>query len=461
MQSFQAGSLAQSFIKKAFAVSMGLAMCVGCSLGGDDDLDGSVDLALVGQLQAALAGNGVTPIDAPPAVSAELFALGQALFFDKIISGNQDVSCATCHLPSISSADGRTLPRGVDGTNLGPARFGGEIVPRNSPALFTLHGAESMFWDARIELLGNGTLVTPAGADLTPAMRAVFLPGIEILAAQAMFPPTSRAEMRGQPTENELADLADADFTGIWSGLMDRLLLVPAYSQLFQSAYPMTGVMDFNFAHAANAIAAFESEGFGRADSAFQRFVAGDTDALTNDQLRGGIEFFGNQADCSRCHSGSTFTDNTFHNTGQPQFGPGKGDGVGSDDDFGREQVTGSIADRYRFRTPTLLNIELTAPYGHVGQYSDLTSMVQHYRNATGELMGYNILEHVTDPDLINTQLANDADVLLTLDGDLQNPQVFNVQQIVTFLRTLTADSALDMSDLVPVTVPSGLPIDS
>lgn len=72
-----------------------------------------------------------------------------------------------------------------------------------------------------------------------------------------------------------------------------------------------------------------------------------------------------------------------------PQLGPGLGDGPLGTDDFGREQVTGIGSNRYQFRTPMLLNVELTAPYGHAGQYSTLVSQVNHYWNPTDRLNDY------------------------------------------------------------------------
>lgn len=422
--------------------------------------DDPVDPALLGQARGVVQGQGVNPVAAPVVRAQALIDLGQALFFDKELSGNRDVSCATCHLPSAAGADGRTLPAGVGGAGLATLRVGGDVVPRNSPSTLNPHLSETMFWDSRVEILPGNNLRTPAGADLTPAMEAIFDSGLEVLAAQAMFPPTSREEMRGQVGENELADEADGDFTAIWEGIVDRLLSFPAYQTLFQSAYPGTALVDFNMAHVGNAIAAFEESAFARFDSPFQAWLQGDDSALSNDALRGLIDFYGNGARCSVCHGGDDFTDARHHNIGMPQFGPGKGDGLGSDDDFGREQVTGNAADRYRFRTPTLLNVELTAPYGHVGQFSTLRSMLVHYRNVTQSLNGYQVGDHVDDPALIATQVGNQADVLATIHGAVQQPMQFDVDEMLAFMEALTADSARDLSDVVPASVPSGLSID-
>ncbi|MEZ6015290.1 MAG: cytochrome c peroxidase [Planctomycetota bacterium] len=435
------------------AASLMLGSCSNDSSSGPDLT------VLATQLRVALSNAGVTVPDAPPSVSDELFDLGQALYFDKLISGNQDIACSTCHLATVASIDGRTLPLGVNGTGLGSARINGDMVPRNAPQVLDAHLMGSMFWDARVEFLPGGALRTPAGAQLTSTMTSVFQPGLELLAAQAMFPPTSRAEMRGAIGENELGDLADNDFTGIWQGIVDRVVAVPAYVTLLQAAYPGLQAVDVHMGHLGNAIAAFEARAFGVADSPLARFLQGDDGALTQPQLTGGLEYFG-PAGCAACHRGPNFSDGLFHNVGMAQFGPGKGDGLSGTDDFGRERVTGDPNDRYRFRTPTLLNVELTAPYGHVGQFSTLASIVAHYRDTATSLNTYDIMDHVTEPGLAGTLEGNQVDVLANLSPLVSTPRSFNVQKVVTFLGALTADSARDLSSVMPPSVPSGLTID-
>src|SRR5215510_13931066 len=101
--------------------------CGGSSGGGGGTSDQAV-VALRRELSAA----GIQPLPDAPVVSDELFALGQALFFDKILSGNQDVACATCHLPQFATSDGRTLASGVGGIGLGPERGLGRNVQRHT-----------------------------------------------------------------------------------------------------------------------------------------------------------------------------------------------------------------------------------------------------------------------------------------------------------------------------------------
>ena len=441
----------------AIAASLLCITLSACGGGGATETNEPLaPVAGAAELRVAIEGENLQPLPAAPTVSDELFALGQALFFDKVLSGNQGVSCATCHWPELATGDDRTLPRGVGGIGLGSNRLGGAIVPRNSPTVLNTHMLDEVFWDGRISHAG-ATLVTPAGATLSTEMRAFFDPQWELLAAQAMFPPTSRDEMRGAVGENDIADVPDADFQGIWDALRDRLIAFRSYQDLFLNAYPaLSSIAEIEFAHAANALAAFEVRAFAKTDSPFERFVRGDANALTEEQVRGGREFFGS-GNCVQCHSGSRFTDQDFHNIGLPQLGPGKGDGVGGVEDFGREGVTNDRPDRYRFRTPSLLNVALTAPYGHAGQYASLRNMVQHYTNPTQRLGDYSILNNVSDPDLTGTLVSNQAQILGNLSNRVRNGRRFDVDAVVTFLGALTADDAVNMANLIPGTVPSGL----
>lgn len=408
----------------------------------------------VARMRNAINRRGLQPVAPAPFVSRELFVLGQALSFDKILSGDRDVSCMTCHHPDTGSDDDRALPLGVGGTGLGVHRTGGEVVPRNAPALFNLHAFERMFWDGRIEESGSGELTTPAGDQLTAEMVDTFTYGM--VSAQAMFPVTSREEMRG--TDNELASLADDDFSGIWSALMRRLGEVEEYVALFEAAYPGETFGEMTFAHAANAIAGFELSGFEAVGSPWNEFLSGDDSALGDVELSGMQAFF--ESGCGNCHSGAGLSDFEFHNTGLVQFGPGKGHGPDGDDDYGRGGVTGSPGDRYEFRTPPLFNVELTAPYGHAGQFADLGEFVAHYRNPRQNLAQYRMQEHVAEPDLFATLLDNRDEIGANLSRRLRNDGARRrVGDIVAFLRALTDDATRDLSTLVPDRVPSGLPV--
>jgi len=438
----------------ALLCAVGAAACGGGSGGG-----GGPDPTVVA-LRDELALAGIAPLPDPPVVSDELFELGRLLFFDKILSGSQDVACSTCHSPGFASGDARTLSNGAGGIGLGPDRGGGAILPRHATPLFNVHLESELFWDGRVGRDAGDALVTPAGAQLTPELQSAFAPGLELLAAQAMIPVMMRDEMRGAPGSSDVADLADDDFTGVWQALLERLLAVPVYVQMLQAAYPGVAIQDFTFAHAANAIAAFEARGFARVDSPLQHFLLGDDRALTALQMGGAFEFL-ERADCVKCHSGPLLSDQEHHNIGLPQLGPGKGNGPSGHEDFGRELVTGDPGDRYRFRTPMLHDVALTAPYGHAGEFATLSEFVRHYTGIEGSNRQYDIQANVSDPELVLTLVENSDEVLAALDPLLESP--FNAcdqERVVDFLGALTADGASELAELVPDSVPSGLPVD-
>jgi enediyne biosynthesis protein E4 len=446
--------------------------------------------ALVADVLQLAAIHEVTPIPPAPPVRDELFELGRSLAFDKILSGNENISCMTCHDPRapMHTGDGRHLALGEGGIGVGPDRIAGGIVPRNSTPLFNLHALDAMFWDLRVELApneGDGGLAqlrTPARNELTPEMKSVFEFGVA--SAQAMFPVVSRVEMRGQqftnaPNDNEVAD--DLDFQGIWSSLMARLGEIPQYVAMFEAAYPGTAFEDMTFAHAANAIAGFEIRAFEARGSDFQRFLEGEVDALSDSALRGARDFF--EAGCATCHSGPMLTDERAHNTGLAQFGPGKGDGPFNNDDFGRagDRVPFELGripggpdtpnphcnndqnphDLYAFRTAPLHNVALTGPWGHAGQFSDLRDFVAHYGDPEDALRNYDMEAqiHPSEWALLNTRVDN-VEAILSCLSPYTQVTIPDMDDMIAFLESLTDPGSLDLAWTIPDSVPSGLPVD-
>jgi cytochrome c peroxidase len=397
------------------------------------------------------------PLPPAPRVRPALARLGQALAFDKILSGNKDIACTTCHLPKFATGDDRSLSIGQGATGLGPTRLHptGVFIPRNAPPLFNLAEMQHLFWDGRVAVNGAGQLTTPAGAQLTPAMTRVFEFGP--VSALGMFPVTNRFEMRAD-SGNELAEIADSDFQGIWSALMTRLGAIGEYRGLFEAAYPGTRFDDMNFAYASNAIAGFIVDQFSTRNSPWDRFLAGDDAALTMPQLDGAQTFL--TLKCSICHNGATFSDDKFHDVAVAQIGPGQGNGVGLHDDFGRMNVTGLPEDRYLFRTTPLRNVELTGPYGHDGSIASLREFVEHYSESDLKLLAF-------DPTRLETGLRvtlvnNSADVLLQRDTLLAGVVLTDalVDKLMAYMSALTDPAARDLSRSVPVRVPSGLAVD-
>ncbi len=439
--------------------------------------------------------------------------LGRLLFYDKILSGNRNISCATCHHSSLGTSDGVPLGLGEGARGLGPDREHGRTevtlvhgrVPRNSPGLWNLGAAEfrAMFHDGRVETDTGGYY--DAGF-ITPAKWKLPVGLDNVLAAQAMFPVTSPIEMAGQKGENAIADARAlnnvAGFGGVWQQLALRLRAVPQYVELFKAAYPQQVVSagDIDYVLAANAIAAFEAESFRSDDSPFDRYLRGETGAMSRRARRGMALFYG-EAGCSSCHSGAFQTDHEFHAIAMPQLGPGKGDGNDASywsasgekafvEDFGRAHVTVRPEDQYKFRTPSLRNVALTAPYGHAGAYATLEQAIRHHLDPVGMLHRYRVtddylpeLHEVLELSAAGSRLGTNHLSGSRLEGFLlrdrwvqQNDRLrariaaanelepaslteAQIEDLVAFLESLTDPSARDRSHLVPDVVPSGLPV--
>lgn len=146
-------------------------------------------------------------------------------------------------------------------------------------------------------------------------------------------------------------------------------------------------------------------------------------------------------ADCASCHSGDFFTDESFYNVATPQIGPGKGDGVDGSKDFGRFRETQNEADKFAFRTPSLLNVEVTGPWSHAGAYTSLTEVVKHMTNPQVALDNYDITQLSQDSirnlDKLteNTQEALDAASFEIVPVSFNDVEIAN---IVEFLKSLT-----------------------
>jgi cytochrome c peroxidase len=400
---------------------------------------------------------GVVRLEAPPPVRPQLARLGRMLAFDKILSGNRDISCMTCHLPGLATGDARRLSIGQGASGLGTDRVhpDGAFIPRNAPPLFNLHALRSLFWDGRVSVDAQGRLSTPAGRQLTPKMARVLEFGP--VSAIGLFPVLSREEMRAQ-SGNELAAIPDEDRAAVWRALMRRLGAIPEYRKLFEAAYPGTPFEQMTFAHASNAIGGFFLADLTFNDSPWDRFLRGNEQALDQGQLEGAQTFMSIR--CSLCHNGPAFTDNEFHNVALAQFGPGQGDGPLGNDDFGRMRVTGDPGDRYRFRTTPLRNVELTGPFGHGGAFTGLREFIDHYSESDIKLRSFNPM--TLEPLLQGTLLPNAEAIMATrdtiIDGVVLPPAI--VDQLTTFMGALTDPRSRRLDLITPSRVPSRLPVD-
>ena len=414
---------------------------------------------------------GAARVAAAPAQDPAQVALGQALFFDRILSGNRNISCYTCHDVGAATGDALSVSIGTGGFGAAADRrlADGTLIARNAPPLFRLGRQGTMFWDSRVTRRQDGTLATPEPAlnGPNPSAAAVAAQLTSALAAQAMFPPTSREEMRGQPGENEIADATTN--LEVWTLLMRRLVGtddgtatgIAAYRDLFAAAYPDVETWGgFNFGHAARALAAFMVASFHPRGSPFDDFLDGNVAAMNDQAKRGGILFFG-RADCARCHEGPALTDGRHHAIGVPQVGPGRDFFL---EDTGRGAITNDPDDRYRFRTPSLRNVAITGPWMHDGAYTTLTNAVEHYRDPERSLRNYDrsqlsaLLQGLVDTNPARQDARALAISPLVRGGVRLNDQ--EVAQIVAFFQALTDPDAFNLEHTEPPAVPSGLPID-
>jgi len=468
------------------------------------------DSALVNEVRDLIDGRGITPLAVPDPIRPELVVLGRALFHDKILSGGRDVSCGTCHNAAFGTTDRRSLNSGIKGHGVGLDRVDGQLGGRHTQALFNLHTLENLTIDGKVAEV-DGNVIGLGLPVILPEYQVPFedFPGVvapRVVAGQAMLPEVTFGEMLGVPgtdPDNELFACLGPDtplpiaFACIFDGYMARLGAVPDYVDLFENAYPGLSFAEMNFGHAGNAIAAYEMTAFASNESPWDHFVAGDDCALTNKELRGAALFLDEeQGNCASCHSGNGLSDSDFHQTLTPTFGCGndlpKRNGDGGYDDFGAARNTYAgpwlfggfddeifpVAERYRWRTAPLRNVEFTAPYGRLGQYATLEGFIEHYIDPVGALLDYNVTQLPDTPfvdytafqcahDSLHDSVLDNTDELLAAGQDplmttVEIHKNQQVQRLAAFLRALSDESARPENLVVsiPTSVPSGLPVD-
>lgn len=423
--------------------------------------------ALAGELPAAIAEQDFRAFDPLRA------RLGQLLFYDKILSGNRNISCATCHAVEFATSDGLSLGIGEGGVGLGPERTfeaGAnrplKRVPRNAPALFNLghKSVRVMFHDGRLsdeDVYGTG-FDSPIEEWLPTGLQSV-------LAAQALVPLTSKVEMAGSPDENEVAAAINRRIDLAWPALVQRITAIPEYVELFRKAYPdVTQPADITPVHIANALDDFQNSEYRAFNAPFDRYLRGDTAALTPEERRG-LDLFYGDAGCAECHSGPLLTDQEFHALALPPLGPGRTrrfDPYARD--VGRMGETDVLEDAYRFRTPSLRNVALTGPWGHNGAYGTLEGIVRHHLDPLAALNAWDA-SHAVLPkddgfsavDLIAFEDAREmARLIRHVDIRPQRMPDEDVNAILAFLNALTDCGSLTGRLGQPTAVPSGLPLD-
>lgn len=379
------------------ALRLSSVVLAGCLLVGVAACQKEVENLAAGSDLAALPLTAPAPAD--NVSSPAKIALGRALFWDPVLSGNQDVSCASCHHPAKGYADALDLSIGPNGQGLGATRrfrVPNDIpfMKRNSPTV--------------LNTAFNG--LTAAGpAD--PALAPMFWDSrANSLEAQSLLPVAVLEEMRG----HRYSEAAALD------SVVARLRRVPTYSPLFSAAFPEA--MPITAANVGKALACFERTLLAT-DSRFDEYMRGDQTALTDREVAGLNAFVA--SGCVKCHSGPMLSDYQVHV-------------LGVADNAKNAASDAGVNGTYGFRTPSLRNVALTAPYMHSGTLSTLDDVLRFYDPGRGPAPAVN--PHVP---------ASRRDPLFP--GRVQDPQA-----IIAFLGTLTAAS---YDRTVPAQVPSGLPV--
>lgn len=399
-------------------------------------------------------------------IDNQLAELGRLAFHDSLLGLNDDNSCAGCHSAPNGFGDTQSIAIGIENNNIvGPDRIG----PRNqrrTPMVLNNVFYRSLMWNSRFAAVSGDPFDNSAGFEF-PAPESFtlsFLP--HLLTAQAFIPVTETVEMAGFGAA--VPDTHD----GVRDVVMQRLNGNAEYRKLFGQIFPdVKSGAPITYEMLARAIAEFEFT-LVFADAPIDKFARGQKNAMTDDEKRGALLFFG-PANCVSCHavsgpSNEMFSDFEMHVAGIPQISPAAGnvifDGPGANEDFGLEQVTGNPNDRYAFRTSPLRNLALQTTFFHNGSFTRLEDALRYHLNAIGSAPGYSPAVAGVDADLQGPQ-GPIAPVLARIDPALATPVTLpddEFRQLLAFLRTGLLDPKAnphDLRKLIPARVPSGRPI--
>lgn len=306
-------------------------------------------------------------------LTPEKVELGRLLFFDPILSEQNDIACATCHHPDYGFADGLPTAVGRGGEGAGPQRHGGTSLARNTPGLWNVNYASILFWDGREESLEE----------------------------QILVPLTHRDEMGASDEAALIAELGQ----------------IPEYAEQFQEAFD-DGLTLQNVQH---ALAAFQRT-LVSDNSPFDRYAAGNVNALTPQQRRGLALFRSGATRCFECHVAPTFSSVSLRVIGVPSGDAGGG-------------AVSDVVPEGAFKVPSLRNIALTAPYMHNGSIATLEEVVAFYADGGGRAHGVENVDHFVSGFELTAQEQAD---------------------LVAFMLALTDESQMPE---IPQEVPSGLPV--
>jgi cytochrome c peroxidase len=448
-----------------------------------------IEAGFTGTVEASLPRRLGRPLD------PDKIELGRLLFFDNILGLHDDNSCAGCHSPAFGFGDSQRMAIGVDNNGIvGPGRAGARNQ-RRSPLVVNSEFYPALMWTARFEALSGDPFDSSLGFQFPPPENVITTTQT-LLQAQASIPSTELVEMAGftgiianpgpfGPAHHQFDDghgqtLPAPDGTGfhnfpIQDAVDARLNAIDEYLSLFGAAFnggtplPPGGI---TIHMRREAIAEFQMSLPG-ADAPIDRFARGESGAMTREQKRGALLFFG-RAGCVSCHSvagqsNEMFSDFQLHRIGGPQvfpqFGVGLGnvifDGPGSNEDFGVEQTTGDPSLRYMFRTAPLRNLAVAPGYFHNGAFGSIEDAIKHHLDVLHSARHYDPERNGLPPDLsvgpIEPVLAAGIDPLLATPIPLNGGQVNDLVAFVS--QALLDERVLDFCELVPARVPSGLSV--
>jgi cytochrome c peroxidase len=431
---------------------------------GDPTGDSQVDQALEAILrQAGFTGRIEATLEQRLGrhLDRRLADVGRLLWFDTITGLNDDNTCAGCHSPTAGFGDTQSIAIGIHNNGVvGPDRAGPRNM-RRAPLAINTAFFPNLMWNSRFAALSGSPFDNRAGF-LFPLPEGTSLSSLpHLLTAQAFIPPTERNEVAG------FTFVGDND--AIRAAVLARLNQSPAYRKLFANVFPQVRAGGpITFAMFGQAIAEFEFT-LTFATAPIDRFARGDRAALSADEKRGALLFFG-KGSCVTCHrvagqANEMFSDFEDHVIAVPQLVPhvtnSPFDGSETNQDFGREEVTGDQADRYKFRTPPLRNVAVQPAFMHDGAFTSLEAAVRHHLDVASSLRHYTPTSQHLAADLTGATGPR-APLLERLDPRLREPIILTDQeigQLVAFVRNGLLDPRAKpgaLRRLVPKSVPSG-----
>lgn len=298
--------------------------------------------------------------------SPERAELGKKLFADPRLSGTGQSTCLWCHTPERGWSDGIKTS----------VRFGGEVMPVASPTIINIAYNRSFMWDGRA-------------------------------------PSLDKQAYGGQKKGSDINAMSTVEPKVV----IERLNNIKGYKEAFAKAYPSLGLTRKSVGY---ALASFERTVISN-NSPFDQWVAGDEQALTAEEVNGFSVFLDKEkGNCATCHNPPNFTDDGFHNIGLAEYGnkkhhPGRG-----------KYRKAKIMDG-AFKTPTLRDITMTAPYMHDGSLATLEDVIDHY----------------VEGGAVKTNLSPDMKTELKLN-DIEK------RNLLAFLRTLTSPQKIFIYPVLP-----------